>query len=163
MAIRTALIGYGIGGSVFHEPFLAIDSAYEIAAVVTSSPERRAKAEERYHVIPTVGELWTHADEFDLAIVTSPTAVHTEHALAALDSGLHVVVDKPIATTSADARRIVERAKTRGKSLSTFQSRRYDAEHQTARELIASGALGGLVRLELSFQRDVGALRDNWR
>jgi predicted dehydrogenase len=163
MEIRTALIGYGIGGSVFHEPFLAIDSAYEIAAVVTSSPERRAKAEERYHVIPTVGELWTHADEFDLAIVTSPTAVHTEHALAALDSGLHVVVDKPIATTSADARRIVERAKTRGKSLSTFQSRRYDAEHQTARELIASGVLGDLVRLELSFQRDVGALRDNWR
>jgi predicted dehydrogenase len=163
MAIRTALIGYGIGGSVFHEPFLAIDPSYEIAAVVTSSPERRATAEQRYRVIPTVDELWTHADEFDLAIIASPSAVHTEHALAALDAGLHVVVDKPIAITSADARRIVERAKKRGKSLSTFQSRRYDAEHQTARELIASGALGGLVRLELSFQRDVGALRDNWR
>ena len=163
MAIRTAIIGYGIGGSVFHEPFLAIDPSYEIAAVVTSSPERRAKAEQRCRVIPTVGELWTHADEFDLAIITSPTAVHTEHALAALDAGLHLVVDKPIAITSADARRIVERAKTRGKSLSTFQSRRYDAEHQTVRELIASGVLGDLVRLELSFQRDVGALRDNWR
>jgi predicted dehydrogenase len=163
MAIRTALIGYGIGGSVFHEPFLAINPSYEIAAVVTSAPERRAKAERRYRVIPTVDELWNHANEFDLAIVTSPTAMHTEHALAALDAGLHVVVDKPIAITSADARRIVERTKTRGKSLSTFQSRRYDAEHQTARELIASGVLGDLVRLELSFQRDVGALRDNWR
>jgi scyllo-inositol 2-dehydrogenase (NADP+) len=163
MIIRTALIGYGIGGSVFHEPFLAIDPSYEITAVVTSSPDRRARAEQHYRVIPTADELWTCADEFDLAIVTSPTAVHTAHALAALDAGLHVVVDKPIATSSADARRIVERARTRGKSLSTFQSRRYDAEHQTARRLITSGVLGDIERLELSFLRDVGPLRDNWR
>jgi scyllo-inositol 2-dehydrogenase (NADP+) len=163
MAIRTALIGYGIGGSVFHEPFLAVDPSYEIAAVVTSSPQRRAKAQQRYRVIPTVDELWSRADEFDLAIITSPTAMHTEHALAALDAGLHVVVDKPIAITAADARRIVEHAHTCGKSLSTFQSRRYDAEHQTARELISSGVLGDIVRLELNFLRDVGGLRDNWR
>ena len=163
MAIRTALIGYGIGGSVFHEPFLAVDPSYEIAAVVTSSPQRRAKAQQRYRVIPTVDKLWSRADEFDLAIITSPTAMHTEHALAALDAGLHVVVDKPIAITAADARRIVEHAHTCGKSLSTFQSRRYDAEHQTARELISSGVLGDIVRLELNFLRDVGGLRDNWR
>jgi scyllo-inositol 2-dehydrogenase (NADP+) len=163
MAIRTALIGYGIGGSVFHEPFLAIDPSYEITAIITSSPERRTNAGQRYHVIPTVDDLWVRASEFDLAIITSPTAVHTEHALGALDAGLHVVVDKPIAISSADARRIVERAQTRGRSLSTFQSRRWNAEIQTARELIASGVLGDIARLELSFHRDVGGLRDNWR
>jgi scyllo-inositol 2-dehydrogenase (NADP+) len=163
MAIRTAIIGYGIGGSVFHEPLLAANPSYEIGAVVTSSPERRRKAAKNYRVFPTAGDLWAHAGEFDLAVVTSPTGVHTEHALAAIDAGLHVVVDKPITVASADARILIDRATGRGKSLSVFQSRRWDAEILTAREVIATGYLGDIVRLELSFQRDIGALRDGWR
>lgn len=108
-------------------------------------------------------EVWARAAEFDLAVVTTPTALHTEHALAALDAGLHVVVDKPIATTSADARRLVEQAEKAGRSLSTYQSRRWDAEVRTARTLVDAGVLGEVVSLELAFQRDVGPLRPGWR
>lgn len=163
MVIRTALIGFGVGGSVFHEPFLANDPAYQIAAVVTSSSVRRAKAEEHYEVLATVEDVWARAGEFDLAIITSPTSMHTRHALAALDAGLHTVVDKPIAVTSSDARSMIERAEQHGKVLSTYQSRRWDAEILTARKLITSGMLGGIERLELNFSRDVGPLRDSWR
>lgn len=163
MAIRTALMGFGIGGRYFHEPFLGTNDAYDIRAVVTLSPQRRAAAEERYRVLGSVQEVWARADEFDLAVVTTPTALHTEHALAALDAGLHVVVDKPIATTSADARRLVEQAEKAGRSLSTYQSRRWDAEVRTARTLIDVGVLGEVVFLELAFQRDVGPLRPGWR
>jgi scyllo-inositol 2-dehydrogenase (NADP+) len=163
MAIRTAIIGYGLGGSVFHEPLLAANPSYEIGAIVTSSPDRRAKAAQNYRVFATADEFWAHAGEFDLAVVTSPTALHTQHALAALDAGLHVIVDKPVTVTSADARALIRRAAGRGQSLSVFQSRRWDAEILTAREPIAAGFLGDITRLELNFQRKVGALREGWR
>lgn len=163
MAIRTALIGFGIGGRFFHEPFLGTNSAYAIDAVVTSSPERRAEAARRYRVLGSTEEVWARAEEFDLAVVTSPTALHTEHALAALDAGLHVVVDKPITTSSAEARQVIEYAEKAERSLSTFQSRRWDAEIRTARTLIDEGALGEITGLDLAFQRDVGALRPTWR
>jgi predicted dehydrogenase len=74
MTIRTALIGFGIGGRYFHEPLIGTNDAYDIRAVVTSSPERRALAEERYRVLGTAEEVWARAEEFDLAVVTSPTA-----------------------------------------------------------------------------------------
>jgi scyllo-inositol 2-dehydrogenase (NADP+) len=163
MAIRTAIIGYGLGGSVFHEPLLAANPSYEIGAIVTSSPDRRAKAAQNYRVFATPDDLWAHAGEFDLAVATSPTALHNQHALAALDAGLHVIVDKPVTVTSADARTLIHRAAGCGQSLSVFQSRRWDAEILTARELIAAGSLGDIIRLELSFQRKVGALREGWR
>jgi scyllo-inositol 2-dehydrogenase (NADP+) len=163
MAIRTAIIGYGLGGSVFHEPLLSANPSYEVSAIVTSSPDRLAKAAQNHRVFAAADELWAHAGEFDLAVVTSPTAFHTKHALAALDAGLHVIIDKPATVSSADARTLIRKAADHGRSLSVFQSRRWDAEILTARELIAAGYLGEIIRLELSFQPKVGALREGWR
>jgi predicted dehydrogenase len=65
MAIRTALIDFGIGGRFFHEPFLATNSSYLIDAVVTSSPERRAAAARHYRVLDSTEEAGARADEFD--------------------------------------------------------------------------------------------------
>lgn len=161
--IRTALLGYGLGGSVFHEPFLADNPDYRIDAVVTSSPERRTRASERYNVVPTFVDILTSAERFDLVVITSPTALHTEHALAALDAGLNVVVDKPLSISAAAGRKVVERAAVRKRSLTVYQSKRWDCEIMTARELITAGDLGTPERLELNFSRQIGALRENWR
>jgi len=74
-----------------------------------------------------------------------------------------VVVDKPIAVTSAEARRLVARARERNVMLTVFQNRRYDGDFQTLRRLIADGTLGEPVRFESRFERWRLVPKPGWR
>jgi predicted dehydrogenase len=74
-------------------------------------------------------------------------------ALAALKAGLAVVVDKPLAPSAAEGRRVVEAAYERGRPLSVFQNRRWDGDFLTIRRLLAAGELGRVSRFESRFER----------
>jgi len=89
----------------------------------------------------------------DLVVIASPDAYHAEHAIAALQAGKHVVVDKPFATSAADARRMIAAAHQSGAMLTAFQNRRWDADFLTLRRLIAEGRMGAIVHFESHFDR----------
>jgi predicted dehydrogenase len=89
----------------------------------------------------------------DLVVVASPDALHAEHAIAALEAGKHVLIDKPFAASLADARRIAEAVEAAGKQVTVFQNRRWDADFRTLQRLIAEGALGDIVQFESHFDR----------
>jgi predicted dehydrogenase len=74
-------------------------------------------------------------------------------ALAALEAGLPVVLDKPMAASAADGERVVAEAERRGLLLSVFQNRRWDGDFLTVRRLLAEGSLGPVVRFESRFER----------
>ena len=105
--LRSVLFGYGLGGRLFHAPFLGTVPGLRLDAVVTSNPERAAAAaaETGAAVIASADEVWRRADEFDLAVISTGNAAHVELAEAALGAGLHVVVDKPLCANAATARR----------------------------------------------------------
>lgn len=125
MSLRTGLLGYGIAGRVFHAPLIAANPDLELSAVVTSDATRRAHAEATYPGVPlprTVEELF--ALDLDVVVVATPNRTHVPLALAAVEAGMAVVVDKPFAPTAADARRVIQAAKDRGVPLTVFQNRR---------------------------------------
>jgi len=165
--IGVAIVGYGLAGSVFHAPLIAVNPDLELVSVVTANPERTAlaKAEHpRVRVHRSVEELWSDAGGHDLVVVATPNRAHVPVALAALDAGVHVVVDKPFAPTSADARRIVSAAADRDLVLTVFQNRRLDGDFLTLQRLIAEGALGQPFRFESRYERWRPELRgDAWR
>src|SRR3954468_18144186 len=100
--IRTAVIGFGLAGRVFHAPFIASNPEYSLDVVVTSNPDRRAEAERRHPgvtVVSTPDEVFDRAGELDLVIIASPPETHAPLAAAALAAGLAVVIDKPFAVT----------------------------------------------------------------
>ena len=74
--------------------------------------------------------------------ICSPTASHASLALAALEAGQHVVVEKPLAVRVADAVRIADVARERGLLVSMVSQRRFEAEHQHLKRALDSGALG---------------------
>jgi scyllo-inositol 2-dehydrogenase (NADP+) len=166
--IRTAVVGFGLGGRVFHAPLIAAVSDLSLAAIVTSDPERAASAEEAYpdaRVEPTVDALWDRAGDLDLVVVTTPNRFHVPIALAAVEAGLHVVVDKPLAATSIEGRRLAAAAAERGVVFTVFQNRRLDGDFLTVRRLVDEGALGRVLRFESRFERwrpelPVGAWRE---
>ena len=163
---RVALLGYGVGGSAFHAPFLASTPGLALAAVVTGNPERQAAVRERHpdaEVIPDAARVWRRADEFDLVVITTPNRLHHEQARTALEHGLAAVVDKPFAGTAAQAAELVELARSRGLLLSPFHNRRYDGDFRTVRRLVGSGALGSVHRFESRFERWRPAVKAGWK
>ena len=83
--IRTAVVGFGVSGRVFHAPFLAADPAYSLDLIVTGDPARAAAAAQSYpaaSVVASVAELWARADDLDLAVIGAPPATHADIAVA---------------------------------------------------------------------------------
>lgn len=163
---RVAVLGYGLAGRFFHAPYIAATPRLELAAVVTGDERRRAQALGDYpgvSVFDDVEEVWARAADFDLVVVATPNRVHVPLALAVLDAGLPVVVDKPLAPNAEEGRALVETAAERGLMLSVFQNRRWDGDFLTVRRLLAEGALGTVHRFESRFERWRPELAGSWR
>ncbi|RVU24399.1 oxidoreductase [Streptomyces antnestii] len=169
--LRVGLVGYGLAGSVFHAPLIAATEGLVLDTVVTSNPERQAQARAEFgdgvRFAATPDELWPRAGELDLIVIASPNKTHVSIATAALEAGLPVVVDKPLAGTAAEARGLAELAEKRGLLLSVFQNRRWDNDFLTLQHLLADGELGGPLgdvwRFESRFERWRPQPKGGWR
>ncbi len=154
--LRTAVIGYGLSGRVFHAPFLEASSDYSLDAIVTSHPERSAQAAAAHpgaRIVETADELFAEPELLDLVVVGTPPASHFALADAALDLGLHVVVDKPFVPISAQGEALIAKARQAGVVLSVYQNRRWDADFLTLKKLIDAGELGRVYTFESRFER----------
>jgi predicted dehydrogenase len=164
MPLRTGLLGFGIAGRVFHAPLITATPDMELSAVVTADPARRAQARAAHpgvDLLDTAEELFER--DLDLVVVATPNRTHVPLALAAIEAGVPVVVDKPFAPTSADARRVLQAARYRGVPVTVFQNRRWDGDFRTVRSLVDDGSLGTVSRFESRFERWVPEVWDNWR
>ena len=153
---RVALFGFGLAGRVFHAPLIAAEPGLELAVVVTRDAERRAQVVAAYpgaEVVDDADAVWECAGELDLAVVATPNRAHVPLARGALDAGLAVVVDKPLASDAAAARALVQHAEAVGGMLTVFQNRRWDGDFLTLRDVLAAGRLGAVLRFESRFDR----------
>ena len=161
-AIGVGLIGYGLGGSVFHAPLIEAEPRLRLHAVVTS----RAGQVERDHpgvrVVGSAAEL-LEDPAVELVVVAAPNAVHHELAAAALAAGRHVVVDKPFTLTTADADDLIALAERQDRLLSVFQSRRWDGDFLTVRRCLEAGLLGRVSSFESRYERFRPALKGGWK
>jgi scyllo-inositol 2-dehydrogenase (NADP+) len=156
MSLRVGLIGYGLAGSVFHAPLIAAAEGLELATVVTGNRERADAARRSYpgaRIEPRVEDLFERAGEHELIVVASPNDSHARLARRAVELGVPVVVDKPLAPTAEAARDLVERAERAGVLLTVFHNRRWDSDQLTLRRLIEAGELGEVLRYESRFER----------
>ncbi|MFJ9863227.1 Gfo/Idh/MocA family oxidoreductase [Streptomyces sp. NPDC101165] len=164
--LRVGLVGYGLAGSVFHAPLIGATEGLALDTVVTSYPERQQQAQAEFpgvRVVNTPDELFDRADELDLIVVASPNRTHVPLATTALEAGLPVVVDKPVAGTAAEARELAALAEERGLLLSVFQNRRWDSDFLTLRGLLEKGELGDAWRFESRFERWRPQPKGGWR
>jgi predicted dehydrogenase len=160
--IQVAVVGYGLAGKVFHAPLIAATPGLHLKTIVSSAPEK-VRAD-----WPEVGVAATLPEMLDdpairLVVIATPDHLHAEQALAALAKGNHIVVDKPLAPSLAEARQIVARAAATGQLLTVFQNRRWDSDFLTLKRLIAENALGEIVQFESHFDRLRPASNHRWK
>ena len=153
-SFRVGLVGYGVAGRYFHAPLIDATPGLELVAIATSrevDPDRRV----------SVDDLWGLG--LDVVVIGTPNVSHVPLATTALEAGLNVVVDKPLAVTSAEAIDVIERAESAGLLLTVFQNRRWDGDYLTLTELVDSGALGRVHRFESRFERWRPSVAEAWR
>lgn len=160
--VSAALIGYGLSGKCFHAPFLAANSGFRLAKIVTRSGRG---ASEDYPAAEIAADFSAVISDssIDLVIVTTPNDSHVEIASAALDAGKHVVVEKPIAIHSDEAETLISLARKRGRILTVFQNRRWDGDFLTVRKIVEDRLLGSLVRYTARYDRFKARVGDGWR
>jgi len=166
--VRVGLVGYGSAGRGIHAPLLR-EAGLEVALVATASPERRAAVAEEVPGARVVDDLaavlaaGTGPEGVDVVVLASPSGVHEEQALACVEVGRPLVVDKPLAVDAAGAARVVRAARDAGALLTVFQNRRWDDEQRTLAALLGSGELGDVVRFERRWERWRPVPKDRWR
>lgn len=160
--IRTGLIGFGMGGRVFHAPLLASVEGLELAAVV----ERHSNhAAQRYPGIATYRtvEAMLEDDSLGLFVVATPSGSHFSIAHQLLDAGKNVVVDKPMACTSGEIATLIRVAAAKKVLLAPFHNCRWDSDYLTVRKLLDDRTLGRLVYFESNMDRWRPQTRAAWK
>lgn len=161
-ALNVCLVGYGFVGKLFHAPLIRRTPGLFLHTVV-SSDARKVRAD-LAHVRVVADPLEAFQDPaIDLVVIASPNASHAALAIAALDAGRHVVVDKPFTATLAEAQRVVDAAARSGHLLSVFQNRRWDSDFLTLQALVRDGVLGEIVELHSHFDRHRPRVAVRWR
>jgi len=162
----VAIIGYGLAGSVFHAPLISATPGMAVAAVVTGNPARQEQVSADVPdaaVLADSDEIWERAEDFDLVVVAAPNRAHAPLATASMRAGIPVAVDKPLATSVDDARRLASLSQETGVLLSVFHNRRWDNDFLTVRRLLAEGQLGRVLRFESRFERYRPEVAERWR
>jgi predicted dehydrogenase len=150
--VRIGVVGCGLIAQVAHLPALrALDELFDVVALADPCAGVRERLGRRYGVACTVA---THEELLDSAavdavLICSPNGHHARATLDALDARCHVLVEKPLCLTSADADAIVERAARTGLTVQVGYMKRFDPAYEAL-------AVGSPVRHVTSMTVDPG-------
>jgi predicted dehydrogenase len=148
---RIGLIGGGWWPAVNHLPILKANDECDIVAVNRLGGEELAELQRKFEVPLGFEDYRAMLDQvpMDGAVISSPHVLHYEHAVAALAKGCHLLVEKPLKTTAADARDLVAKADAAGKQVIVAYGRNFKAWTDEARALVAKGEIGRIEHIVL--------------
>ncbi len=161
--VRLALIGGGPGSFIgrMHRTAARLDGRYEIVAGVLSSKPEKAKAagceigldEERsYGDVPTMlAAEKARKDGADAVAIMTPNDSHVPYSLAAMEAGFHVICDKPLTNSVAEAETLVEAVKKRNKVFCLLHNYSGYPLVRQARAMVEAGELGEIRLVQVEY------------
>jgi predicted dehydrogenase len=148
----VGVIGCGSIAQNRHLPEYAFNQHVELVAVCDTHEERAVNVAEKYGVRAyTNYEELLQSGEVDAVSVCTPNYLHAPISIAALQAGIHVLCEKPMATSKEEAEAMIEAAKQSGKKLMIAHNQRFVKSHQKARQLIESGEIGKIYSFRTTF------------
>jgi len=160
--IKVGVIGYGMSAKVFHLPLISDNDQFQLTAICTSQNKLVSEKYPAISTYPKVDEFIQHSG-VDLVVITTPNVMHYAIAKSCLESGLHVVIEKPMTATSAEAEELVKLAKKHQLTLSVFHNRRWDGDFLTVKKLVNNDSLGEIRLFESHFDRLRPIVSDKWK
>ena len=171
--VRIGIIGMGNMGQFHAKDMIEGKVARgKLAAVGSTSPSKLAEFEKKGIKVYGSGEEMITSGNIDALLIATPRYQHTSLGIAALEAGLHIMVEKPISAHKADAEKLIAKAKAHPDQVfaGMFQLR-VEPRYQKIREIVQNGQLGDLMRVlwimtdwfrsEIYFQS--GGWRATWK
>lgn len=166
--IRVGFIGAG-GIAPGHYKRLQATGKAEVVALNDPSEESLRRfygncpGSEKLPVYEDYRDMLKH-ERLDAVEILSPHVCHTEQILGSLQKGLHVLCEKPMTCSIADAKKVIRKAETSGKVLMLSYQRHFDPSFRYMREQIAKGALGEIEYVQaVQCQEWLRGTRGTWR
>lgn len=150
--IKTALVGYGLSGKVFHAPFIHAHTGFQLSKVVERNSMYAIGDYPYIKTVRTYQDLLNDA-EIELIIVCTPNIYHYQMVKEALEAGKNVVVEKPFMPTSSEADKLIKLADAKGLHIFVYQNRRWDGDFLTIKKIINNNVLGDIRHYEAHFDR----------
>lgn len=147
------MIGYGPAfnmGKAHAEWVNAVDGMTTIA-VCDTDPKRTAAAREELPSVETFNDVRAllKGAPVDLCVIILPHHLHAPVGLQCLKAGKHVVLEKPMCLTAAEATKMIEAAKKAGVMLTVFHNRRHDGDFLAIKEVVQKGIIGDVFHVEM--------------
>jgi predicted dehydrogenase len=161
--IKTAIVGFGLSGRVFHAPFLHDHPGFDLVYVVERYGQSSKEIYPEVQVVRHYEEL-LEKNDLDLVALAVPNTEHYLMAKEFLEAGKHVVVEKPFTPTAAEADELILISQKTGRKIFVYHNRRFDGDFKTVQQLVYHGYLGELLHFEAHFDRFApGPRRSAWR
>ena len=156
---KIGIIGYGGFGKFLHHWW---DKLENVEIIAISDSRYRGINTEKYRIYTDWRSL-IMADDIDIVSIVTPPSFHAEMAIEAMRAGKHVLLEKPVATTNGDAKRILEAQKETGKMIAVDHMLRYDPIIQVIADISNKNILGPLRHAEVSnYAQDNSLSPDHW-
>lgn len=163
--LRVGVIGTGAISQVVHVPIFSEREDVDLMALADRDPHKAETLSRRFDVplVMEAQELIDH-DELQAVVLCTPNAYHEEQAIRALESGKHVLVERPLALTSAGVARVVDAAEAAGRVLAVSMPHRFRPEVVALRDFVAGSELGTIYSVHGTWMtRLAPAARSQWR
>ncbi len=151
-SLRCAVIGYGAAFNQgrSHARQIVETPGLRLTAICDLDPARAEAAQADFPGITGYTDVARLIGDgvADLAAVVVPHRWHAPTALACLQGGLHVVVEKPMAISTAECTELIAAAHVAGRALTVYHNRRWDGDFLTLRDLIRQGTIGEVFHIE---------------
>lgn len=161
MKKRVAVIGYG-GQGKWHTWFILDSDVVSLTGVYDINEERRQEARDNGLFVYNSNEEIFADGTVDIIVVATPNDVHEQLCIQALNSGHNVICEKPVTLSVKSFDRMISAAHNNNKVFSVHQNRRWDKEYLGIKEIVDSGELGDIFRIENRVQGSRGIPGD-WR
>lgn len=160
---RVAIAGLGGIAQITHLPVLSKMDDVEIAAVCDIDRAKAKNVAVRYGIknyFSQIGDLLANAD-VDCLVVAAPTNFHKEMAIKAVEHGLHVLVEKPLARTLAEAQEMADVAKRQKRILMVGMNNRFRPDIMMQESFISAKELGDIFYIKTGFLKKRSTV-ENW-
>jgi len=142
--LGVALVGVGAAAQINHLPVLKRTDGVELVALVDRDPEKAARVAQKFGIPHSFGriEQMLERDDIDAVDLCTPNYLHAPMAIASLESGKHVLCERPLARSAAEAAAMVKAAKRADRVLMSALQHRFRADAQLLRTFVSKGELG---------------------
>lgn len=144
--IKAGIIGFGYMGHFHYEKMCHFENVMAVSVYDNDEARLQEAKEKGLKIYRTLADFLR--EDLDLVVIATPNQWHEPYAAAAMQSGKHVLCEKPATKTVAEMEHLINVSNQTGKIFTVHQQRRFDADYKVVKEMVEQGAIGKITRIE---------------